>query len=329
MKDKFINKYICIKQEIEQQKIRGVILRKLTVIISLMIISLFGVQKNVNADSVDKIPILAYHDIRDNYQGNNILCLDTKDFKEGLLYLKAMGYEAISLYDYLDYTNGIKELPKKPVILTFDDGYYSNYSIGFPILKKLNMKANFAIIGWSVGKDAQVIGNSPIIKHFGWEQAKEMEESGLINIESHTYNLHIVGNRKNTSNGVLGLYWEKSNKTNQRILDDDYRMQKDMYNNLGHKSKIFTYPFGSRSNFTDEVYTKLGYEFTIGTETGISDLSTERTNLKRINSTQSPQSFIKEMLRHQGLDETLPFEEVANQDERIALLQQQIGISID
>ncbi len=304
-------------------------MKKLTIILSLLMISLFGVSKDTMADKVDKIPILAYHDIRDNYEGNNILVLDTKDFKEGLLYLKALGYEAISLYDYLEYKNGVKELPEKPVILTFDDGYYSNYSIGYPILKKLNMKANFAIIGWSVGKDAQVIGNSPIIKHFDWEHAKEMEASGLINIESHSYNLHIVGNRKNTSNGVLGLYWEKSSKTKQRILDDDYKMQKDIYKNLGHKSKIFTYPFGSRSNFTDDVYTKLGYEFTIGTETGISDLSTERTNLKRINSTQDPKSFVKEILRHKGLDETLPFEEVENQDERLSLLQQQIGIALD
>lgn len=304
-------------------------MKKLLIILSVLILSLSTSHNYILADKSDKIPILIYHDIRESYEGDNELYLSTKDFKEGLLYLKAMGYNAISFNDYTDYKDGIKELPENPVILTFDDGYYSNYSIAYPILKELDMKATFAVIGWSVGKDAQVIGNSPIIKHFSWEEAKEMEDSGYIDIESHSYNLHEVGNRKNTSNGVLGLYWEKNEKTESRITDDDFRMQKEMYENLGHKSKVFVYPFGSRSDFTDEVYSKLGYEYTVGTETGISDLSKEKYNLKRISSVAEPRNFVKEVLRYDSKDDSIPFEEIENQDERIRLLEEQVGISLD
>lgn len=292
-------------------------------------ISIFAVNMDTDASNEDRIPILIYHDIRDDYDGDNPIVLDTDTFKEGLLYLKALNYNAISFDDYLEYKNGLKELPENPVILTFDDGYYSNYSIAFPILKKLDMKASYGIIGWSVGKDTQVIGNSPIIKHFSWEEAKEMEESGLITIESHSYDLHNVGNRRNESNGVIGLYWEKEEDIKDRIVNDDFMIQKEIYDNLGHTSKVFTYPFGRRTDFTDKIYSELGYEFTLGTDNGISDLSKERSNIKRINSyNHDAREFIKNMLREEKKSEVLPFEEIQDQQTRIQLLEDMTGIDL-
>lgn len=308
-------------------------MKKIIVSSSILIVFLISLviwKIDGRASEEDRIPILIYHDIRDNYDGNNPIVLDTQSFKEGLLYLKALNYNTISFYDYLEYKNGLKNLPENPVILTFDDGYYSNYSIAYPILKRLNMKASFGIIGWSVGKDTQVIGNNPIIKHFSWEEAKEMEESGLITIESHSYNLHNIGNRRNESNGVIGLYWEKDENIKKRIIDDDFEIQKQIYNNLKHKSKIFTYPFGRRTDLTDRIYRELGYEFTLGTDNGISDLSKERDNLKRINSyNYEARQFIKNILKEEKKSQTIPFEDIENQEERIKLLEQEVNIKLN
>ena len=305
--------------------------RKIFLILSLIaiVIPIFSMKMSSDASKEDRIPILLYHDIRDNYEGNNPIVLDTNNFKEGLLYLKALNYNPISFYDYLDYKETGKELPENPIILTFDDGYHSNYDIAYPILKALDMKASFGIIGWSVGKDTQVIGNNPIIKHFSWEEAREMEESGLISIESHSYDLHNIGNGRNESNGVIGLYWEKEEKIKDRIVNDDFLIQKEIYENLGHSSKIFTYPFGLRTDLTDSIYSELGYEFTLGTDHGISDLSKEKNNLKRINSYNlEARSFIKLILKAEGKPENLPFEEIEDQNTRIKMLEDLVGIDL-
>lgn len=66
------------------------------------------------------------------------------------------------------------------MIITADDGYLSNYETAFPILKKYNIPATYFIT-------TQYIGTTTMYPHFTWENAKEMEESGLIDIQSHTH----------------------------------------------------------------------------------------------------------------------------------------------
>ncbi len=88
--------------------------------------------------------------------GKNIVNTETiltpDQFKKQLLYLEAMGYSTIHFKDYIEFKENGKKLPDNPIIITFDDGYYSNYEYAYPILKELNMKATIFAIGWSVGR---------------------------------------------------------------------------------------------------------------------------------------------------------------------------------
>ena len=62
-------------------------------------------------------------------------------------YLKEQGYTAVLPDDLIAYANGEGQLPPKPILITFDDGYYNNYSYAFPLLKKYDMKAVISIVG--------------------------------------------------------------------------------------------------------------------------------------------------------------------------------------
>jgi peptidoglycan/xylan/chitin deacetylase (PgdA/CDA1 family) len=134
------------------------------------------------------VPILTYHHITENPVGGAQISPET--FEAQIKALYDNGYTAISFEELEAYVTQGTELPDNPVIITFDDGYYSNYEYAFPILKRYDMKAAIFVIGVSVGKDTYKDTDFDMTPHFGWEEANQMIASGLVSIHSHTYDMH-------------------------------------------------------------------------------------------------------------------------------------------
>ena len=111
-------------------------------------------------------------------------------FEKQIKAITEAGYNGISMKQLVDYTEKGIELPEKPIVITFDDGYSSNYEIAYPILKKYNMKATMFIIGSSVDKYMYKDTDNLMNPHFGYKAAKEMVDSGLIEIQSHSNDMH-------------------------------------------------------------------------------------------------------------------------------------------
>ena len=140
------------------------------------------------------VPFLRYHHIVDGAPENeDIISLDR--FREQMQALYEAGYTPVGIDDLRDYVERGTELPEKPVMITFDDGYKSNYTLAFPILKQYGFKATIFVIGVSIGKDTYKDTGVAMYPHFSLEQAKEMSDSGLITIASHGYNVHEVEGR--------------------------------------------------------------------------------------------------------------------------------------
>jgi len=127
------------------------------------------------------IPVLMYHDFQEEITDEEESGTVHPDlFESHITTLLDEGYTPINFWDLLLYMNGEDGLPSKPFIITADDGYLSNYETAFPILKKHQVPATFFVSTRYVGVDTSS-------QHFTWEQAKEMEESGLIDIQSHSH----------------------------------------------------------------------------------------------------------------------------------------------
>lgn len=75
------------------------------------------------------------------------LCVHRDAFRRQLAFLDRRGYTSITFEDYRLYREGALNLPKKPVILTFDDGYLDTYQVAFPLLYEFGMKATVFVIG--------------------------------------------------------------------------------------------------------------------------------------------------------------------------------------
>lgn len=123
----------------------------------------------------NSVPVLNYHQIND--RDENALTVHTDQFEAQMKYLADNGYHTITPSEMIEAWDNGKELPDKPIIITFDDGYADNYRHAFPILKKYNLKGTIFLI-------SDYIGTYP--NYLTWAQAAEMQDSGLINFESHT-----------------------------------------------------------------------------------------------------------------------------------------------
>ena len=143
------------------------------------------------------VPIIMYHSIlRSSHSGSEYI-ISEADFERDLKFLKKQGYTPIVMQDLIDFVDGKGTLPEKPIILTFDDGYFNNCSYAFPLLKKYDCKAVISIIGYYTDLYTETPDENPAYSHLTWKDIKEMIASGNVEFQNHSYNLHTIDKGRN------------------------------------------------------------------------------------------------------------------------------------
>lgn len=209
-----------------------------------------------------EIPIIMYHHIQENEDTLNEFMVTPEKFEKDISVIEKLEYTPISYKELCDFVYSDAKLPSKPIIITFDDGYESNYIYAYPILKQFNMKAAIAVIGNMVGKDSY--NGVPAFKHFTYSQAKEMYESGLIEIQTHTYDMHNISKRV----GIKKIDGEDVSEYKELIKNDILKSSNELSENLGTDNFVFTYPFGAYDDLTEELIKELGYKISVTTDPG-------------------------------------------------------------
>ena len=127
-----------------------------------------------------EVPVLCYHQIRDYKSSDSKTSRDyivpVGAFIDQMKLLADSGYHTIlpgQLYEYL--ITG-KDLPAKPVLITFDDTRLDQFTAALPALNKYDFKAAFFIMTVSLGKPG----------YMNKEQVKQLADEGHT-IGSHTY----------------------------------------------------------------------------------------------------------------------------------------------
>lgn len=219
-----------------------------------------------------RVPILMYHHISNQVLNGGIVT--PEKFEDDIKSLLEEGYTPIFISDLSDYLNGYNTLPDKPIIITFDDGYESNYEYAYPVAKALGVKITISPIGWSVGRSTFLNSDLAITPHFTWEEAKEMYDSGLVDFQNHTYDLHSpeglsYGQENSVSKGVLALEGENFEAYKTRLTSDLMRLQYDMFQETGHISTILCYPYGAYSEDSERILKSIGYIGSLTTREGV------------------------------------------------------------
>src|SRR5436190_8470974 len=118
------------------------------------------------------VPILEYHPIQPPVAGTAYpeLFVPQADFEQQMAWLHDQGYEAVTLRQVEDAWGGHGELPPKPVVVTFDDGYRSQYVAGFLVLQRYRWPGVIDLIAGPQGDDLPTADVRKML-HAGWELA--------------------------------------------------------------------------------------------------------------------------------------------------------------
>lgn len=242
--------------------------------------------EDVSIESRTEVPILMFHHfVTDENECDSSATITDKKFREVLDELESLGYETISFKDLIDFTEYKSELPDKPILITMDDGYKSNYEIAFPILKEKNMKATVSIIGKSTKYTSSYLKNKTL-EHMSWEDLNEMIESGVFEVGNHTFDLHKLKSSGGVRNGITKNFFESEADYSKAVREDIDSLENALKVNCNnYENNVFCYPYGYYDDLSEAVISALGYKVTLTTDEGINYIKPgdKLIGLKRLN----------------------------------------------
>lgn len=228
-----------------------------------------SVIKEDNTETLN-LPIIMYHSILTPGSKLGKFVISTKELEDDLKYLTSQGYNTIFMNDLIDYVYSEKELPEKPIILTFDDGYYNNYLYAFPLMKKYNCKMVISPIGKCIDIYSENSDKHPAYAHVTWDNLKEMQDSNLVEIQNHSYNMHKC---KNSRIGTKIKKGESIHEYKKKLMEDIGTLQEKINLNLNTIPTTFTYPFGAITESSKEILKEMGFKATLTCENKMNKIS--------------------------------------------------------
>ena len=234
------------------------------------------------------LPVVMYHSMlrEQKRQGKYVVSPDT--FERDLQYLKSRGYTTVTVADLVSHVDAGTPLPEKPVMLTFDDGYYNNYLYAFPLAQKYGAKLVIAPVGFYTDLYTAGDAGHANYSHLTWPEISEMAASGLVEFQNHSYRLHSLGARR----GASRKSGESAADYEQVLRKDVGKMQDEMAANAGLRPLAFVYPYGAASPESDGILKQMGFRATF--------LCTEKLN--RITADPDCLFSLGRFLRPSGID---------------------------
>jgi len=248
--------------------------RKRIIIVSLTIIIIIAFLGYLR--SLYQVPVLMYHSI--NPKSDSVmyrLIVKPESFARQMQFLKSHHYNVVSLKTVGRLIQE-KKVPPKTVAITFDDGYRDNYIYAYPVLKRLGIPATIFVIYNEVGR--------PQADRLNWDEIKEMQESGLITIGSHTLD-HVP------------LVDIKSEAELRRQIIDSKKM---FENKLKTSVDTFCYVGGMFTPHIKELVRQAGYKYAVTTGLGISYSNHDVYAIKRIRISSSSDNLLDFWVRVSG-----------------------------
>lgn len=205
------------------------------------------------------VPILMYHRIRPLPPDGMVKSIMTfsvhpSDFEAQMRWLLARGYTPIALAELDDYLRCGEPLPEKPIVITFDDGWADQFGNALPVLRTLDIPAEFFICPGRIGQEG----------YMTWEQVRALAAAGMgVNAHSLTHP-HLDEIPLDAA--------QREIEQSRLIIEEE----------IDRPAPYFAYPYGETTPEVIELVRRAGYTLALGTEEGATQRTSERFSLRRI-----------------------------------------------
>lgn len=258
-------------------------------------------QQVESRESRSQFRILSYHDIRDDLRQTmsewpESAAVDTQEFLRQISLLQETGHRFVSLEQIIAAQRGIAPLPEKAVLLTFDDGYKSLYTKVFPLLKQLQIPAVAALVGsWMDTPAGAMVAYGDTLRprsvFVSWDEVREMVRSGLVEVASHSYDLHqgVTANPQGNQipaaiarryDATSGRY-ETDGEYEARISADLQRSVAAIARELQVSPRAMVWPYGADSEIANGLAAAAGMPVTMNLSPGPNHVEAGLSRLRR------------------------------------------------
>jgi peptidoglycan/xylan/chitin deacetylase (PgdA/CDA1 family) len=187
-----------------------------------------------------RVPILLYHQVEP--VAVNDMIVSVTSFKSQLAYLKDNGYTVIPLLELVQYLRGQGPMPPaKSVVIAIDDGRSSVYTQMFQSIKEYRLPVTLFIYPSAISNAAYAMT---------WGQLKELKDSGLFDIQSHTYwHPNFMKERKKLTRQAYLDFVEHQLVSSRKILTQKF----------GGQVNMLAWPFGLHDDELEQQAAAAGY----------------------------------------------------------------------
>jgi peptidoglycan/xylan/chitin deacetylase (PgdA/CDA1 family) len=229
----------------------------------------------VEATGYQIVPILCYHNLGPQSKGR--LLLGTAQFEQQMRYLKAQGYRVISLTEFLEWMQLKRQLPRRAVVLTFDDGYRTFREFAYPLLKELGFTATLFVYTDYVGAGRNALS---------WDELRMLAAEG-VDVQAHS---KTHGNLRRTPGESDAQYARRM----EAELAEPLRL---FQRHLGRPVHLLAYPYGSTDDDVIARVKQHGYvaAFTVRRQGSPAFVQTFRINRSQVYSEMSLEDFAKNL----------------------------------
>ncbi|MCZ8522690.1 MULTISPECIES: polysaccharide deacetylase family protein [Paenibacillus] len=227
----------------------------------------------------DQVAILTYHHISETQKSS--VTITPELFRRQLTYLLGQGYAFITMQQFREYRTG-GSVPKRAVLVTFDDGYESFYEYAYPVLRELGIPAVNFVVTEDLGE-----GPPPMIPAISAQQIRQIaSETDLIEFQCHSHRLHKKKDGKpllTTRQQEEGAE-ESQEAYRSRIRSDTESCIQELQQLVPQPVDAYAYPFGMYTAEASELIGSAGIRYGFTVSSRMSDRSDDPMQIPRINA---------------------------------------------
>jgi peptidoglycan/xylan/chitin deacetylase (PgdA/CDA1 family) len=229
----------------------------------------------VYASGYQLVPVLTYHDIGPQAKGR--LVIGAKSFAEQMRYLKDNRYRVITLAELFEFLQLKRQLPRRAVVLTFDDGYRSFLTHAYPVLKEFGFTATLFVYTDYVGSGRNALD---------WSDLARLSAEGF-QVEGHTKTHADLRRQPGESETEHGRRLRAELESSQRLFQQ----------RLGRPAKFLAYPYGAADEAVLAYTRESGYQgaLTVFREGNSSFVPLLRIRRSQIYAEMTLDDFVKNL----------------------------------